>query len=382
MAVRTVVRVIVVGALCLGGPGELQAQTEGAAHAAIHVNCDAGQSLGRALARAMPGQTVHAHGTCRGRVQMPAGVTLEGGNTAVLEGGGAPPLDPEFDAIVMVDGVTGVTLSGLTIQRGPGDGVLARHGASFAMRNVTVQDNAETGIAIGDNSIGEVIDSVTRRNRFGFDVFNSSTLVVSGTMSSVENNEGGNVFGSSILEVRGARMTVSDNATGGVVVGDGSQIEVFAFRASAGGVLAADRNPAFGFLLLGGSSMGLYNSATISAEGNGAGLVLIDSHVTSPFGTATVMLQDNGLGMNVGSGASVNLTGGFTARRNGIGVLADAAVALALESTPANPITVAGNGLDVDLRFGTRSTLQGEGLTIGTISCEASVLSRGTRTCP
>jgi hypothetical protein len=131
---------------------------------------------------------------------VPAGVTIDGGGAAVLEGGGTPPVAPEFDAIVIIDGVTDVTLTGLTIQHGLGDGVLARHGASFALRNVTIQDNAETGIAVGDNSVGEAIDCITRRNRLGFNVFNSSTLIVGGTVSSVENGEGGNVFGSSVLE--------------------------------------------------------------------------------------------------------------------------------------------------------------------------------------
>jgi len=47
----------------------------------------------------------------------------------------------------------------------------------------------------------------------------------------------------------------------------------------------------------------------------------------------------------------------------------------------SNPSSITGNTtVDVDLRFGTRATL-GE-VTIGTIVCETTVLSRGSTVCP
>ena len=53
---------------------------------------------------------------------------------------------------------------------------------------------------------------------------------------------------------------------------------------------------------------------------------------------------------------------------------------LTLRSTQANPSTITGNGTDMRLLFGTRSTI--EGVTIGTLFCDATVLSRGTKICP
>jgi hypothetical protein len=62
-------------------------------------------------------------------------------------------------------------------------------------------------------------------------------------------------------------------------------------------------------------------------------------------------------------------------------LLADAAGALTLVSLAPNPSVIQNNKtVDVDLRFGTRSTING--VTIGTVKCDATVLSRGTKTYP
>ena len=54
-----------------------------------------------------------------------------------------------------------------------------------------------------------------------------------------------------------------------------------------------------------------------------------------------------------------------------------------LVSIPPNPSAITNNGTDVDLKFGTRVTF--DGVTLGTITCDATVLSRdaaGNPVCP
>ena len=68
-------------------------------------------------------------------------------------------------------------------------------------------------------------------------------------------------------------------------------------------------------------------------------------------------------------------------RNNSTGVLADGAGMVTFVSTPPVASTIQANtGTDVNLRFGTRATLAG--VTVGTIVCDATVLSRGTTVCP
>jgi hypothetical protein len=68
-------------------------------------------------------------------------------------------------------------------------------------------------------------------------------------------------------------------------------------------------------------------------------------------------------------------------RNNQTGPLADGAGTLTLFSLESNPSSIQNNsGTDVELSFGTRVTFRG--VTIGTITCDATVLSRGTSVCP
>jgi hypothetical protein len=63
-----------------------------------------------------------------------------------------------------------------------------------------------------------------------------------------------------------------------------------------------------------------------------------------------------------------------------VGLLADGAGTLTIQSDPAKLSSIVDNGTDVDLKSGTRATF--DGVTIGTITCDATVLSRGTTVCP
>ena len=86
-------------------------------------------------------------------------------------------------------------------------------------------------------------------------------------------------------------------------------------------------------------------------------------------------------GLNLINGAGANITGGLSVRNNDTGVLADGAGTITLASIPPNPSTLTDNStFDVDLKFGTRTTF--DGVTIGTITCDATVLSRGSTVCP
>lgn len=137
--------------------------------------------------------------------------------------------------------------------------------------------------------------------------------------------------------------------------------------------------------VFGGAFAGTGSLATISASNNGgSGLAIgLDGAVVSPVGAAKFMIENNQkIGLEVGEGGSALLIGGLTVQNNQIGgLLADGAGTLTLVSQESNPSSIQNNGgTDVDLRFGTRVTFGG--VTIGTITCDTTVLSRGSTVCP
>lgn len=349
------------------------------------VNCGAGQSVNQAIRRAEPGDAILVHGTCHERVVITQSVTLDGGGSAVIDGGGVaigPAVAPEFDGLVVINGATNVNLVGLTVQNAGTNGILAARGAAVGLRNVTAQHNAVTGIVVMDNSHAEAVDSNTRSNRLGFDVVTSSSLVLKGTFTSTDNaTNGGDINGQSIVELRGAQVTVSGNQQFGIIAGSRSHLAVFGWNTATGSTLTASGN---GFAGLGfvDSSLSTFSDSVITAANNGIGLLLGPGGkvATPPFAGATFALHENGVGMNMLPGSSAFMIGGLNVHDNNGGVLVNEA-SLFLEAGAGLAASVTGNGLDVQLLFGSRSTITN--VSIGTpLVCDSTVLSRGTTTCP
>jgi hypothetical protein len=344
------------------------------------VNCDHGQNLAEALARAHPGDTIRVTGTCVEQVSIKTDrITLDGQGAATLDGGGGPVA--EFDAVVTIDGASGVTIQGFTVQNGPGEGILGTHGAAFSVRNTTVQDNGLTGVAVGEGSTAELTDcSILRNGGPGFDVFTQSSAVFKGTIRTNDNLEsGGDVNGTSILEIRGAQVEASRNGTFGLVAGSNSQLAVFGFAANRGNTFTIDANGQGG-ILLGDSLLNVFTESTIAITNSPLGIQVGHGIIVTTPGVGTFVIENNGVGLNFAFDGTAIIRGGLMVRNNGTGVRGDGAGVLTFISIPPSPSAITGNGVDVDLRFGTRATIQG--VDVGTITCDSTVLSRGTTVCP
>jgi hypothetical protein len=225
-------------------------------------------------------------------------------------------------------------------------------------------------------------NTTMQRNLFGLDVFTGASTILRGAIS-ITDNLGAGAFagGQSILEIRGADVQVNNNSAG-IVVLPGGQLTIFAFSSSTGSTLTADGNDV-GIFLLGGQ-LPVFNSSTIKATNNGIGILATNAASmmnASPVGSGEFAIENNQIGLSFESGAGSSFQGGpLTVRNNGVGLLADGAGTLTIVSDPSKPSSIVDNGTDVDLKFGTRVTF--DGVTIGTITCDGTVLSRGTPMCP
>jgi hypothetical protein len=340
------------------------------------VNCDRGDNIAEVLARAEPGDTIRVTGTCVERVSIKTDrITLDGQEAATLDGGGGAIA--EFHGVVTIDGASGVTIQGFTVQNGPGEGILGTHGAAFSVHDTTVQDNGLTGVVVYQGSTAELTDCrVLRNGGPGIDVYTHSSAVFKGAIRTNDNLQGGvEINGTSVIEIRGAQVEASRNGTFGLAAGSNSQLAVFA----AGSTFTMDANGQAG-LLLGDSLLNLFSETTITITNSplgiqvGAGLI-----VTTP-GVGSFVIENNGVGLNFAFDGAAIIRGGLMVRNNGTGVRGDGAGVLTFISIPPNPSAITGNGVDVDLRFGTRATIQG--VEVGTITCDSTVLSRGTTVCP
>ena len=386
-AKRILLAFIIIGAMATvaGAQSEVENNTAAPAEATqlppIRVNCDAGQTIRHALRLARPGHTILVRGTCRERITITKNrLTLDGQGSAILDGGGGQPT--ELDGLVTIDGVQGVTIKGFTIQNGPGEGILGLRGAAFTVRNSTVRDNGSTGVAVGQGSTAELSDCRLQHNGgTGMDVYTGSSAVLKGTMDITDNSFGGiDINGTSIVEVRGSHVQASRNGTFGVIAATNSQLAVFGFAGAAGSTLTVDANVEGGFLI-GSGLLNVFAETTITVTNSPVGIFLGDGFIASPFGQGKFLIRNNGTGLNFGAGSGAIIVGGLNVQNNGTGLLADAAGTLTFVSIPPNPSSITGNtDVDVNLSFGTRSTINA--VAVGTITCDATVLSRGTTVCP
>ena len=234
----------------LSHSGETLAQSDNASlrsgpSRARPVNCDAAQTIGKALQQANPGDTIVVSGTCHERVFISTDrVTLDGQGGAVLDGGGGAPT--ELSGLVTIDSARGVTITGFTIQNGPGDGILALGAATVVVRNTTVQDNASMGVDVIDHSTAQLTDFTARRNLQGIDVFNSSLVILRGNIIISDNRSfGSDLGGRSTMEIRGAHVQAMNNEVG-LGAGNG-QLVVYGLAASQGSSIIVSNNRFAGF---------------------------------------------------------------------------------------------------------------------------------------
>jgi hypothetical protein len=227
------------------------------------------------------------------------------------------------------------------------------------------------------------------KNGAGMNVLTGSTVILRGAIAANGNaGVGLSIGGGSMLEIRGAAVQANNNGVNGVSV-SGAQAAIWAFSESQNSSLTASGNGFAGIGIAEGNfqSGGGSGPNVIRAVNNGVyGLFLpIGGALDIPFGAVQVAASGNPVGVYLGMGSRVLVHGGLAVQNNKTGVLADGGDMLNINASPAPippaPSSITANGLDVDLRFGSRATFGSE-LTLGTIQCDKTVLSRGSVACP
>ena len=374
-----------------------------AASAANPVDCTK-ESLAAAAASADEKNPVITFtGVCSGPIVITAdGVTLQGVNAAVIDGGGQ-------DAVV-VAGASRVSIAGVEI-RGGRNGIVVLNGAHVSLTGITAHANAATGISLQNGSSGVLVDVAAAHNGLhGIDVHSGSAATVTGTLTSTANR----VFG---LNVNGSAITFTDATVTSTQNAVGIQIatNANAFISDSDTVINATNNLATGLTVVSGAQMVSFGG-TINVSGNGGagvsvnskagldldaasqlnsfnnvdGLLVQQDAVMTVFnnpqfsgasGFSTINSHHNtGSGVRVLTGSTLTLVNQarVIGTQNGaFGLVADNGAGIRLLNS-----TLTGNTTrDVQVTFGSRADLQT--LTFGTATCDATVLIRGTAfACP
>lgn len=359
-----------------------------------YVNCDRGQSLGRALKFAWPGSQIVVRGTCREQVQVKKdGIHIMGRDGAVIDGAGD---ESRFEGTLTIHGARNVHISGLTIQNGTDQGVVVAAGSSAVLSDLVLSGHKTTGLSV-DASYVELSNIESWGNVSGADFFTGSTVIAKGPLS-VHNNAGPGlaVNLNSVLELRGSVIDTYENGADGITLVNDSDLVILSFPESQGSGIRSRANGAVG-LFVANSSLAIVGS---SFAGSGAnvisvsehlgqeqvGMLFIESNLSAPFATARFDVSANATGIVFTDNSSAFVNGGLNVSSNGAGIVGDGAGVLRLKSDAKNPSTVDANfGPDLIMQFGTRFDL-GAAVAHSTLVCDPTVLTpapeSGSVQCP
>ena len=335
------------------------------------VECDQEQTLTKALEIARPGTTIHVEGTCYGLFTITTdSLTLDGGGTAIIDGGGG---GPEYTSAITIDGARDITITGFIVQHSPGAGIWGQRASTFTVRDTTLQDNVATGIGITGNSAADIADCSVSGGTSGIVAGGSSNVILSGAISAKSTGfYGVAAFDKSSLEFRGVALTSSDHGLFGMLSLDSTFI-VPGLIGQEQTVIEADNNGMDGIRLGDHATLRSMTAAKISASDNGSSGIWVGNQST--IGTPPVpveyFFENNPVGMyfSVGSGAAIN-GGELTVSGNDIGLLGEGA-----DLTIDNANITSNNTSDVKLSLGTRAVFNG--VSYGSIDCDDTVVSRG-----
>lgn len=342
----------------------------------LTVRCDQSQSVNKALNKAKPGSIIYIQGNCREAVYLSKDdIILDGMGSATLDGSQA---EPGAKGVLVIDQARKVTVRNLSVSGGPQHGILVMRGSVVDFINVIAHDNGQNGFFVMQNSAMHLENSIARDNgNYGIGVIQNSSAALRGAIRATGNANSGILFADNAMaDAQHADIEAKTNLNG-LQFGDNAVLFTTATT-----TILANENLRDGLFLFNSGTLESAGGGLIEASNNQAsGARLIgNASITSPMGAARYLFENNPVGLHFDVQSSGFFVGGLTVRNNAKGINASGANTLTVVSLPENPSIVQDNqGVDVELGFGVRTDFQG--VAIGSIECDSTVLSRGTTIC-
>ena len=196
----------------------------------INVTCGPKETIGNALNKLKPGDTLVVSGTCNENVVIYAEfnrITLDGQGKATING---PDANTAVISVVGRD----VTIKGFTVRGGRG-GISIISGGMAVVDGNTVENTGSRGVQVGQNSTAWIINNTIRNNpNNGIQIAGSSLawigFIGGGREITAPNTiQGNGAAGINVNRASSARIhgnTIADNNRAGVAVQGASQADI------------------------------------------------------------------------------------------------------------------------------------------------------------
>jgi parallel beta-helix repeat protein len=241
--------------------------------ATVKLTCNAKDTIGNALKKLKPGDTLLVSGTCNENLEIPfeaSRITLDGHGKATISG-------PDSSTPTITIRGRGITIRGFSITGGR-EGIQVPGGGEALIDGNTIQGVGRFGIQVNRQSSAVIVNNTVRNNTGNGITIGGSSYVLIGIRSgldksaspnTIENNGGAGITVGRSSSARIVGNTIRNNKGHGVLITRASQADVSnsTIEGNAGNGIDLTQNSAVSLGV--GTGTGIFDLANSAASNNG-----------------------------------------------------------------------------------------------------------------
>jgi parallel beta-helix repeat protein len=240
--------------------------------ATIKFTCSAKGTIGNAVKKLKPGDTLSVTGTCNENLVIPeetARVVLDGQGKATIKG-------PDTSIPTIVVSGRGITIKGFTVTGGR-DGIVVSRGSQATIDGNTIQGTARFGVQVNQSSFANIVNNTIQNNPGNGITIGGSSYASIGFVTALDKTASPNIIqnngqnGISVGRSSNARITgntIRNNKLNGVIVSRASQADITSSTIDGNGMSGIDVSQNSNVQLGADKGTGIFESPNTTTAGN------------------------------------------------------------------------------------------------------------------
>jgi parallel beta-helix repeat protein len=241
--------------------------------ATIKLTCSAKDTIGNAVKKLKPGDTLSVTGTCNENLVIPeetVRVVLDGQGKATING-------PDTSNPTIVINGRGITIKGFTVTGGR-DGIVVSRGGQAVIGSNTIQGTGRFGVQVNQTSFAVIVNNTIQNNQGNGITLGGSSYAVIGFFTALDKTASPNTIqnngqnGISVGRSSNARITgnmIRNNKLNGVLVTRASQADITSSTIDGNGMNGIDVSQNSSVQLGADKGTGIFESPNTTTAGNG-----------------------------------------------------------------------------------------------------------------
>jgi parallel beta-helix repeat protein len=238
----------------------------------VKLACNGKNTIGNAVKKLKPGDTLLVTGTCNENLTIPEEIVrvgLDGQGKATIKG-------PDTSIPTVVVSGRGITIKGFTVTGGR-DGIVVNRGGQAVIDGNTIQGTARFGVQVNQSSFAAIANNTIQNNQSsGINVGGSSYAIIgfftgldkTASPNTIQNNGQHGVVVSRSSNARITGNTIRNNKLNGVMVTRVSQADITSSTIDGNGMSGIDVSQNSSVQLGADTGTGIFQAPNTTSAGN------------------------------------------------------------------------------------------------------------------